>query len=711
MKYAPNVKALPKDKFTEAIIFAGADAYAHAQHWTESEGAKAGDKVPPVWLGTKQLAVLDELRIVDTGRQFVRVIRSGALNEIQISRIATKLALADVKEARLFSGMHDAQAAEDWTQQLPRLKAQAECGESVPSMLGEKRQHKSNEDMTSYVDERDDGLYWVTPKLDKETGEILRPGQILCNLLEVAGVGIGVDDEARYLILRWTPAGSKTKRTEAIPMRDIGDREGWARLRAGGLFITANPRLRNVLADHLLRDTASCDLWHIASVTGWQCGAYIMPDGEVIGNPDMPIMFNGRSSAASGYSVRGTVESWRNSIARLVEGNHSMMTAVAASLCGPLVGLTDSDGFGIHFYNSSSAGKTTTQSVASSLYGKPEALKLTWYGTALGLANEAASHNDALMPLDEIGQGTDPLSVYQSAYALFNGTGKLQGAKEGGNRELKRWRVVAISTGEVDMETFVATAGKKAKAGQLVRLINIPLTKATSFHGLKSGEAHARALSAAWLDNHGAAGREWVRFLAGHQKQAKDTLRATEQRWREIIPFDYGEQAHRVAGRFAVMEAALVLSAHITGWDIQACRDAIQHSWNSWIHEFGTANKEHQQIIAQCEAFLNAYGYSRFAPLPYSPADLPIQNLAGYRQKKGAHDTAPIIFYAFPGAFESEIASGFNPRQFARVLAESGMLTPPTNGRGFQRKSPRVDGRQVNVYVIQHLPDESDTGD
>jgi putative DNA primase/helicase len=162
-----------------------------------------------------------------------------------------------------------------------------------------------------------------------------------------------------------------------------------------------------------------------------------------------------------------------------------------------------------------------------------------------------------------------------------------------------------------------------------------------------------------------------VRFLAGHQKQAKDTLRATEQRWREIIPVDYGEQAHRVAGRFAVMEAALVLSAHITGWDIQACRDAIQHSWNSWIHEFGTANKEHQQIIEQCEAFLNAYGYSRFAPLPYSPADLPVQNLAGYRQKKGAHDTAPIIFYAFPGAFESEIASGFNPRQFARVLAEA----------------------------------------
>jgi hypothetical protein len=38
------------------------------------------------------------------------------------------------------------------------------------------------------------------------------------------------------------------------------------------------------------------------------------------------------------------------------------------------------------------------------------------------------------------------------------------------------------------------------------------------------------------------------------------------------------------------------------------------------VKEFGTGNKEHQQIIEQCEAFLNAYGLSRFAPLPYDPA-------------------------------------------------------------------------------------------
>ncbi|VEB01284.1 DNA primase [Klebsiella pneumoniae] len=47
--------------------------------------------------------------------------------------------------------------------------------------------------------------------------------------------------------------------------------------------------------------------------------------------------------------------------------------------------------------------------------------------------------------------------------------------REGGNRDLKRWRTVAISTGEMDLETFIAGAGRRTKAGQLVRLLNIPL--------------------------------------------------------------------------------------------------------------------------------------------------------------------------------------------------------------------------------------------
>ncbi|HFY9710348.1 TPA: DUF927 domain-containing protein, partial [Klebsiella pneumoniae] len=573
-------------------------------------------------------------------------------------------------------------------------------GESVKPQLqaieGGKSGQPEKDPLKPHVESRADGVFWVTPKVDKDSGEVINQEAWLCSPLEV--VGTGRDDKDQYLIIRWQAFGVSALTTAAIPLADIGEREGWRTLKAGGINVTTKSSLRAILADWLQRSGAR-ELWRVAHATGWQCGAYIMPDGEVIGTPEHPVLFNGRSSAAAGYTVKGTAEDWRGSVAHLVAGNYSMMTATAAALAAPLIGLAGADGFGIHFYEQSSAGKTTTANVASSLYGNPDLLRLTWYGTALGLANEAAAHNDGLMPLDEVGQGSDPVSVSQSAYALFNGVGKLQGAKEGGNRDLKRWRTVAISTGEMDLETFIAGAGRRTKAGQLVRLLNIPLSKAVHFHEHRNGKQHADALKEAYQHHHGAAGRLWIKWLADHQQQATEAVRECEARWRSLIPADYGEQVHRVAARFAILEAALLLSAGITGWDAQTCRDAVQHSYNAWLREFGTGNKEHQQIIEQTEAFLNAYGLSRFAPFPYSPADLPIKELAGYRRRQGEHDESPISFYTFPATFEKEIAAGFNHKQFAEVLKRAGMLTPPSSGRGYQRKSPRIQGRQINVYV------------
>lgn len=552
------------------------------------------------------------------------------------------------------------------------------------------------------VESRKSGVFWITPKLDKESGEVINNESWLCSPLEV--IGTGRDDKDQYLIIRWLAFGSDSATTAAIPLADIGEREGWRTLKSGGVNVTTKSTLRAILADWLQRNGAR-EMWRVVQATGWQSGAYIMPDGDIIGAPDKPVLFIGRSSAAAGYKTKGSADNWQSSVARLSFGNYSMMTAIAAALAAPLIGLSGADGFGIHFYEQSSAGKTTTANVASSLYGDPDLLRLTWYGTALGLVNEAAAHNDGLMPLDEVGQGSDPVGVSQSAYALFNGVGKLQGAKEGGNRDLKRWRTMAISTGEMDMETFISLSGRNAKAGQLVRLLNIPLSKAVCFHEYQNGKRHADALKEAYQSNHGAAGRAWVQWLADNKEEAVEVVRSCEERWRNLIPTDYGDQVHRVGARFAILEAALLLGNVVTGWDKQTCRDAIQHSYNAWLKEFGTGNKEHQQIIEQTEAFLNAFGLSRFAPMPYDIGSLPIKDLAGYRKRDGAMEDNPITFYVFPKTFEKEIAKGFNYQQFAEVLKNAGMLTPPASGRGYQRKSPRIDGRQINVYVMQFMPE------
>ncbi len=94
MKNAPNLKHLPKDKFTEAVIFAGKDACVHAKAWEEDYGKKiAGDTTPPIYIGPKQLAELTNIRIIDKGRRVARVYLAGDIEAIQINTIGEKLAL------------------------------------------------------------------------------------------------------------------------------------------------------------------------------------------------------------------------------------------------------------------------------------------------------------------------------------------------------------------------------------------------------------------------------------------------------------------------------------------------------------------------------------------------------------------------------------------------------------------------------------------
>ncbi|SPY42296.1 DUF927 domain-containing protein [Proteus mirabilis] len=558
--------------------------------------------------------------------------------------------------------------------------------------------------MKPRIESRKEGVFLVTPKADKETGEIINHEQWLSNAIKRITKGVN-DLNQEYLIIEWG-----NNNVQAIPTGDIGEREGWRTLKNAGLFVTTKSGLRQSFSDWLLRQPFKED-WSITNKSGWHKGAYIMPDGSIIGTPEQPIFFNGQSAAATAYKASGTVESWRNDVARLANGNSFMMFTIGAALSAPMTGLTGADSFGIHIYAQSTAGKSTTADMAVSLYGDPDLQRLTWYGTEYGMTNEAVAHNDGLLYLDEVGQGADPKHVYKSAYTLFNGKGKIQGAKEGGNRQVQSWRTVAISTGEKDIETFLLSSGVKVNAGQLVRLLNIPIERATELHECETGKAHADLIKINCRSSYGAAGRYWIEYLSNHKDEAKEAYRTAQQRWSKLIPSSYGEQVHRASDRFATIEAALIMGRVITGWNEQDCKDAVQAAFNAWIAEFGTGNKEIEQIKDQTIAFLSTYGMSRFAPLPYDEQSLPIRELAGYRVKSNTQDEAPILFYTLPTVFKNEIAKTFNTDTFADALHKLGILKKPSNGKGYQGRTPRLKhlgNIQQRAYILMLVPDEEE---
>ena len=577
---------------------------------------------------------------------------------------------------------------------------------NVVSLADKARTAKSpTDDLKPRIEAKGNDLVYVVPKMDKDTSEIHETENWLCTAMGLIGRGRD-EDGAHYRMIRWKENGTGAERTDAFPLEIVGEREGWARMRRGGLSVTTSPLLRAHLGNHM-QLAGSNQFWRVVSRSGWQHGAYVLPNAEVVGNPVDPVFFNGRSASANAYRVSGSADEWREQVGTLAQGNICMMLGVACSLAAPLLDLVEADSFGVHLFGNSGTGKTTIGMVANSVWGHPEELKLSWYSTALGLANEAAAHNDGLMSLDEIGQSTKPKDVATSAYALFNGVGKIQGAKDGGNREAMRWRVLALSTGEKDLETFLYEAGEKVHAGHLVRLLNVPIQAIANIHGLSDSRAHADAVQQAAKRCYGALGREWINNLAGHKEDVISTIKTTTDTWQARLSEKASDQVRRVASRFAILEAALVCGSHLTGWTPDESKEAVQRCFDEWVELFGMENRERKIIIEQVVAFLDSNGFSRYMPLPYDYTNPPIRDAAGYRKREDPK-AEEWTFYTFPHVFEKEISKGFNPRMVAQILADCGILKRDGGkDAGFTKRAPRIEGRQLRCYALVFAPDDA----
>ncbi|EAV6571080.1 DUF927 domain-containing protein [Salmonella enterica] len=709
MKNAPNLKNQPKDKYTEAIIFAGSDAYAHAKGWEESMGKQiAGDTTPPVYLGKKQLAELAGLRIIDKDRRCARVYLAGEIEPIAINAIAEKLAIAGVQDAKLYKGIPD-RNPEDWRDYLARLREQAERGETLVDEVNRVRGKRAPEDeLAPCVESRAGGLYWVTPKIDK-SGEVIRPGEWLSDRMRT--VGIGNDGSEAYLVIEMIPEGTEKIIHEAMPRNEIGMPAGWSRLRGRGVAITTSAHLLNKLAEYLQRQ-GERTVWEVTSTAGWHCGAYVMPDGEVIGVPERPVAFCGGSAAIRGYVVRGNTSDWRENVASLMRGNHSMMLGVLTGLVAPLNSLVGGGCFGIHLFAQSSAGKTTTVEAATSLFGDPEVLRLSWDATRHGLTVEAAARNDGFIPIDEIGQGGKVTEIAQAAYSLFNGVGRIQGRKEGGNRAVTRWKIVALSTGEEDFETFLVRGGVTPKAGQLVRLLSVPFIDTLFFNGYNDGDEHARAIKQMASRYCGAAGRDWIRWLADNKETAVRAVTEKENQWSGALPDGASSQVRRVASRFALLDAIGELATNITGWGPEECSGAVHAAFDDWVNDFGLENREKYQVISRARDFIQRHALTRFQPYTFgkSNGDMDrqyagrINHLAGYLVS-GRRDDGKPEYHIIPSVFDEEILCGISRSFGCKVLEEAGMFTRQESDR-LTSKTILINGTQQRFIVLTDQPEE-----
>jgi uncharacterized protein (DUF927 family) len=583
---------------------------------------------------------------------------------------------------------------------------QAQGLESVKACLlaaltgpNETRTKSTHEYSGGYFESSEHGVFFI----GAEKNGTPPPPQWLCAPLHVKAMTRDAKSGEWGRLLQWADADGITH-TWAMPLELLqGDGSDVRRtLARQGLNIAPNKAARDLLASYLqvwpVQARARC-----VDKLGWHVDSYVLPSG-CIGQIDELIVFQNAHALEPQLSTSGEAETWRETVAALAAGNSRLVFAISTAFAGPLAELAGEDSGGFHLRGKSSSGKSTALRVAASVWGNPDHYPRLWRATANGLEGLAALHNDGLLILDELSQ-IDPREAGEAAYMLANGQGKARATRTGTAKPSSRWRLLFLSAGEESLTSLMARAGKKANAGQEIRLADIEADAGAGFgifevlHNHQKPAALALALKDTANKCYGAVGSTWLQHLVKDRPKLGELVAdGLRQFVDENVPAEASGQVIRVARRFGLVAAAGELATHygLTGWPEGEAGNAAAKCFQAWFDAFGRAgNREDKNILEQVRAFIEAHGASRFEDVAVTE-DRPIHNRAGF-VKVTADGTRE--YWLLPQAFKLEVCKGFDLKTAVEALANAGWLQK-AGDRDTQKPRIPAMGGPSRVYVL-----------
>jgi uncharacterized protein (DUF927 family) len=267
--------------------------------------------------------------------------------------------------------------------------------------------------------------------------------------------------------------------------------------------------------------------------------------------------------------------------------------------------------------------------------------------------------------------------------------------------EPKSWRVSVISSGEIPLETKLAEGKGKARAGQLLRMLDIPADRSLGFGVFDSGGSEgdagalARAIRSAAGKAYGTAGPEFVRRLVTEGVTGDDVRARVAVFVAAECPAGADSQVERVAHRLGLFAVAgeLATAFDLTGWREGEARKAAAWALRAWLgNRGGVEPAEVRAVIEQVRLYFVQYGDSRFDLLD-DPDAKPSPNRAGWLKGEG-EDREWLIP---PETWKSEICAGHDAVFAARTLHERGVLERVSGSFQSVRK---IGGLNTRVYVV-----------
>jgi putative DNA primase/helicase len=374
---------------------------------------------------------------------------------------------------------------------------------------------------------------------------------------------------------------------------------------------------------------------------------YVFPD-SVIGNAgdEEPVYQpEVHSSLVAAPRSSGTLEQWQKRVARAAQKNPVLLFSLSVAFSGLLLKFAGVEGGSFHLHGASSKGKTTAGQLAASVWGNGAdpaeapgvAFVRKWNSTANAVEAIAADHCDGLLVLDEIGEA-QVHDLGRLVYQLAGGQGKSRLNRESALRAPRTWRVVVLTTGEVPVQAVIESAGRRARGGQLVRMVDIPATSSGGSGIIRDSQGQEPAefvhrLKRACATYYGTAGPAFVRSLCEQGSTAelcKRVQREVEEAHRLLLPSGAAPEVSRVVRRFALVLVAgrLATEAGVLPFSADDVGKAVRLVLRRWLDVHGQGPTE--RAVEQLRAFI-LRNEARIRDR--KDATQVVRDLAGYRDR------------------------------------------------------------------------------
>lgn len=466
-----------------------------------------------------------------------------------------------------------------------------------------------------------------------------------------------------------------------------------------GLGIRGGRKAQNALHDYIMTANPPARAVSV-NLPGWYGKRYIAVDGTAYGKGSDRMLLQA-SGALPQLDKRGTLESWRDNVAAYAVGNSRLIFSISAAFTGSLLYFANEGSGGFHFSGESSGGKTTALRAASSVWGLP---LRSWRTTDNAAESWARFANDGFLAIDELGQ-VDGRAADQMAYMLGNGQTKGRANRDGVARDTTEFRLMFLSTGEIGLAEKIGEGKKKAKAGQTVRMIEIPADAGQGMrlfeelHGYASADELAKYLRQATEENRGHAATVWLEKLAAMNGDKLRTAISTfTKEWIDShVPSGADGQVARAARRFALVAMAgeLAASFGIVPWPDKVANSAAIRCYNDWLAaRGGTGSHEAHDGIREILAFIEKHGNSRFQDV--ENATEKIHDRVGW--KRTTKDGAEYLMRM--ETLQSEILGGSrNSKSVIKAAIEAGLIVADSDGKA--TRPVRLPGlKQARVLCI-----------